>query len=85
MYTEPYTLYTSQHHYPDARASFVSLAQAPFKVKGENKTSSALTKDIFTVASLEPALQGAPQPHAHLSHSPPSHYVKDTIPLALCL
>lgn len=37
------------------------------------------------MASLEPALQGAPWPHAHLSHISPSHYIKDIIPLVLCL
>lgn len=58
-------------------------AQAPFKVKRGNKTSSAPTKDIFEAASLESALQGALEPHAHLSHSSPSHYIKDFIPLVL--
>lgn len=80
-YTEPYTLYTSQHPYPDARSSFFILGQAFFKVKRGKKTSSALTEDIFTVASLEPALQ----PHVHSSHSHPLHYVKDNIPLVYCL
>lgn len=84
-YTEFYTLYTSQHPYPDAKASFFSLAQALFGVKRGNKTSSARTEDILTVASLEPALQGALQPHTHFFHSPPSHYIKDTIPLVPCL
>lgn len=31
------------------------------------------------MAPLEPALQGAPHPQAHISHIPPSHYTKHII------
>jgi len=56
-----------------------SLAQTLWKGQKGNMTSSAPAKGCFLVTFLEPALQAALQPLAHLACIPPARSTKNLI------